>query len=196
MTKPKIAFSIAALFAVCLLCLTDSFAQAQSRTQAQQSYDVILQIVVASNNSAEKSDVSQSLTGVVKKLRADFPFANYRLAATYMQRVSNTGTFESKGAAYESNQNQAKGFPTFSEWTVSGLQNLLDEKGEETIQLQSFRFGQRIPVTASGAVTYEQVGLTTRFSLIKNTPTIVGSVMTAKPDELMFLILTVKPQGK
>ncbi len=190
MTKLKFAFSIAAF--VLLLSLTDSFAQNPLKTQAEPSFDVILQTVVASNNPIDKSDIPQTLSGVIKKLRADFPFSNYRLTSTYVQRVANLGNVEFKGVSNETNQNQDKNPATFSDWSLVGLENLLDEKGQATIQIQKFRFGQRVPIIVSSTVAYESVGFTTKFSLTKNVPTVVGSVTTAMPDELMFVILTVK----
>ncbi len=192
MTKLKFAFSIAAFVFILLSSLTDSFAQNPAKTQAEPSFDVILQTVIASNNPTDKSDTPQSLLGVIKKLRADFPFSNYRLTSTYMQRVANLGNIEFKGVSNEANQNQDKNPATFSEWSLVGLENLLDEKGQATIQVQRFRFGQRVPIIISSTVAYEPVGFTTKFSLTKNVPTVVGSVTTATPDELMFVILTVK----
>ncbi len=195
MNQPKFNFLIAAFFAVCLFSLNNAFAQTPSpKRLSEPSFDVVLQTVVASNNSADKSAVAQSLAGIIKKLKSDFAFSDYRLTSTFMQRVSNNGNIELKSVSYEENQN--KSFPVFSEWVLSGLQSLTDESGLETIQIQSFRFGQRVPVVANGGVNYEQTGLSNRFGLSKNTPTVVGSLTTSKPDELMFLILTVKPTDK
>ncbi|MDQ3062113.1 MAG: hypothetical protein M3R14_04520 [Acidobacteriota bacterium] len=192
MTKLKFVFSTVVFVFVLLLSLTDSFAQSPAKIPAEPSFDVILQTVVASNNPIDKSDIPQSLSVVIKKLRADFLFSNYRLTSIYMQRVANLGNVEFKGVSNETNQNQDKSPATFSDWSLVGLENLLDEKGQATIQIQKFRFGQRVPIIVSSTVTYESVGFTTKFSLTKNVPTVIGSVTTATPDELMFVILTVK----
>ncbi len=195
MNQPKITFLIAAFFIVGLFGLTDSFAQTPSpKRVSEPSFDVVLQTVVASNNPTEKSVVSQSLAGIVKKLKSDFPFSDYRLTSTFMQRVSNNGNIELKSVSYEAQQD--KNFPVFSEWAVSGFQNLTEENGREAIQIQNFRFGQRVPIVTGGGVNYEQTGLSNRFSLPKNTPTVIGSLTTSKPDELMFLVLTVKSAEK
>lgn len=195
MNQPKFNFLLAAFFAVCLFSLNNALAQTTvPKRQSEQSFDVVLQTVVASNNPADKSG-TQPIAAVVKKLKSDFSFSDYRLTSTFMQRVSNNGNVELKSVAYE--EKQDKNFPVFSEWEVNGLQNLADENGQETIQIQRFRFGQRIPIlNSSGTMGYESIGLSNRFSLQKNTPTVVGSITTAKPDELMFLILTVKQTEK
>lgn len=196
MNQPKLSFLIAAFFVVCLFSVNDALAQTTPPKRiSEPSFDVVLQTIVASNNSTEKATISQSLSNTVKKLKSDFPFSDFRLTSTSIQRVSNNGNIELKGVAYETDQD--KNLPTFSEWSLNGLQNLLAEDGQEMIQIQNFRFGQRVPVRGiNDSINYEPVGLTSRFGLMKNTPTVVGSVTTSKPDEMMFLILTVKSAEK
>ena len=204
MTKSKIAFSIAAFFSVCLLSLTNGSAQTSpTGKQVEPSYEVVLQTLVASNNANNKSDIPQTLAGAVKKLKANYSYSNYRLGATFYQRVANTGTIELKSVSNEAIPSQERNFTIFSEWTLNNLQTLPDAKGQNSIQFQSFRFGQRIPVITSSVkdengktnsvVNYEQVGLTIqRCSLTENVPTVIGSLSTLNPGELMFLVLTVK----
>ncbi len=204
MTKTKIAFSIAVFFSVCLLNLTNAFAQtAPNRNQIEPSYEVVLQTLIASNSANNKSEVPQTLSGAVKKLRITYPYSNYRLGATFYQRVANMGTIELKSVSSEAIPNQERNFSIFSEWTLFNLQNLPDTNGRNSLQFESFRFGQRIPVITSSVkdangivnsvVNYEQVGLTIkRCSLAENVPTVIGSVSTLEPDELMFLVLTVR----
>lgn len=203
MTKPKTIFTIVAFSFVCLLSLTNSFAQTDAKKTAEPSYEVVLQILTASNNLGDKTSVPPTLSNVVKKLKTIYSFSNYRLDSTYLQRVANTGNIEFKSVANEGNQNQENYNPIFSEWTLYGLQSMPDSKGQSSIQFQSFRFGQRVPVKTSSykddngktnnVVNYEQIGLTMqKFGVPENVPTIVGSLSTAKPNELMFLVLTVK----
>jgi hypothetical protein len=195
MTRIIKNFFIAAIFAAFLLGAAN-IATAQTSPKAiEPSFDVVLQTVVASNETGSKSGVPQSLANVVKKLKTDFPFSAYYLSATYMQRVSNRGNFDSRSVSYASEPN--KNLAVFSEWSIGGVESVTDEYRQESIQIQNFRFGQRLPIaTSNNAVAYEPVGLNTRFSLAKNTPTIIGSVTTSNPDELMFVILTVKSAEK
>lgn len=189
MNQPKTSFLLAAFFAVCL-SFTASFAQNSVNRSPEPSFDVILQTVIASN-AGNRSEIS-TLSNIVKKLKTEFPFSNYRLASTSIQRISNKGNAESKSVFYTTDKNLA----VFSEWTINNLESAIDEKNQETIQVQSFRFGQRIPIPINNATNYEQIGITARFSLPKNTPTVVGSLATANPDELMFIVMTVKPAEK
>ena len=204
MTKLKIAFSIGAFFAVSLFGLTDCFAQAATqKNQVEPSYDVILQTVIGSNNTGIKTDIPPTLSDLSKKMKANYSYSNYRLASTFLQRVANTGSVDFRGVVNETSSSPEKSYTSFIEWTLNNLQSLPNAKGQNSVQFQGFRFGQRIPIVSStvkdengkinSVVTYEQVGLTLqKFSLTENTPTLVGTLSTSKPDELMFLILTVR----
>lgn len=205
MNKPKISFPIAAFLFLCLFSLTNSFAQTEApQRQAEPSYEVVLHILTASNAAADKNSVPPALSNVVKNLKNTYAFSNYKLTSTYLGRIANTGNFEFKIVSNEANQNQENYVPVFSEWSLVALRNFLNEKGQNSIQFQSFRFGQRVPIRTaslkdesgktSNIINYEQIGLTMqKFSVPENVPTTVGSLSTAKPDELMFLVLTVKP---
>lgn len=190
MNKTKIPFSIAF---VCLLGLTNISAQTQNQPQqADTSYEVVLHILSASNNSAGKSSVPQSLSNIVKKLKNDFSFSNYNLDSTYLQRTA--GSIDFSAISNEPGANQ-ENFTIFSNWSLLGLKSFPNAQGRNLIQFQSLRFGQRVPVKSSaGVVNYEQVGITIqKFSVPEYVPTVVGSLSTSKSDELIFLILTVKP---
>ena len=196
MNKPKFIFSVVAFFVVCLFSATNFSAQTETQQrQAEPSYEVVLHLLTASNISSDKNSVPQSLSNVVKKLKTNYTFSNYRLASTYLGRIANTGNFEFKIVSNEASQNQENYVPVFSDWSLGTLRKLPNEKGQNSIEFQSFRFGQRVPVkTSAGVVNYEQIGLTmVKFSVPENVQTIVGSLSAAKPDELMFLVLTVKP---
>jgi len=203
MNKPKFPFSITAFFFICLLSFSNSFAQTEAKQQAEAVYEIVLQTLVASNNTSVKTDVSPSLSNVLKKLKTTYPFTNYRLTSTYLQRVANTGNIEFKSVTNEANQNQENYAPIFSEWSLVGLRNLPNARGQNSIQFQIFRFGQRVPIRTasykdesgklSSVVNYEQIGLTlNKFGLSENVPTVIGSLASAN-GEVMFLVLTVKP---
>lgn len=195
MNKPKFLFSIATFFLVCLVSLTNSFAQTENQSkQAERSYEIVLHTLIASNNADKSAAVPQTLSNVVKKLKTNYPLSDYRLTSTFLERISDKASFEFKSVAVGSVQNQENVVPVFSDWSINVVQSLPNEKGRNLIQFQGFRYGQRVPVrTSSGVVNYEQIGLTLqKLSLPENIPTVVGSLSTSKPDEMLFLVLTVK----
>lgn len=194
MTKTKIAFSIAAFFAVCFLGSTFCFAQTPQKTQAEPSYEVILQTVIGSNNAGNKNDFPQTLSETTKKLKANYSFTNYRLNSTHIQRVANSGNIELRSVSMETPFNQEKSYSIFSDWSLNNLQSLPNANGQNQIQIYNFRFGQKVPIVTAvfsnesgktnSVVSYEQIGVSIqRCSLPENVPTVVGSLPTTKPDE-------------
>ena len=201
MNKPKFIFKL--FLVLTILSVPNSFAQTNSKPiQAEPCYEVILQLLTASNNAAEKNSVPTALSNVVKKLKPNYNFSDYRLTTTFLQRTSDS--IEYKSLLNDFIQNQDKNMPVFLDWTMRNLRNMANAQGRNVIQFESFRFGARIPVVtgnfkdesgkSSPLINYEQIGITTtRVSLSENEPTVIGSLATSKPDELMFLVLTVKP---
>lgn len=193
MNKPKILFSIAAFLFVCLFSLPNSFAQIESQPKlAPANYEIVLQTITASNNAGDKTALPSSLANVVRKLKNTYSFSSYHLDSTYLQRTS--GSVELRSVANILNQNQENFVPVFSDWSLTGLKSFPDAQGKNTIQFQSFRYGQRVPVKASaGVVNYEQVGIKLdSFGVTENVPTVVSCLSTTKSDELIFLVLTVR----
>jgi hypothetical protein len=200
MNKPNFIFIAAAFSLVCLFSAANSFGQSQ---QPQTSYEVVLHVLTASNAASDKSiAVPQSLSNVVKKLKNNYSFANYRVSSTYLQRIANTGNMEFKGISNEPNQDVYA--PIFSEWTLGQLISLPDATQQNSILIQNFRFGQRVPVKtanykdesgkSNAVLNYEAVGLSLQKLILPvNVPTIIGNLSTSKADELTFLILTIKP---
>lgn len=198
MRKPKF-FILTVIF---LVGLTGVFAQTEEKAQVEQpSYEVLLQVLVGSNNpGADK--VPPALAATIKKLKSEYSFSNYNLAATYLERISLNGMVEHKGILNQLGQDQEKDI-YFTEWNLGGLRTALNSKGQPLVHFQNFRFGARVPIVVSVVkdakgdnnriVNYESIGVSVnRFNLPENSPTIIGSMSTQKTDEFVFLILTVR----
>ena len=197
MKKPKF-FIFAFIF---LTAISTVFAQNPDSERFQQSYEVVLNVVVGSNNASEKGKLPPSLSGVVGKLKNDYLYTNYHLAATFLERVSTNGVIGHAGILNQLDQTRQNSI-YYSDWGLSGLQAGKNDKGSDLIHFQSFNFGAKVPVVVAvntkgdgnQVVNYENIGIRiTRFNLPENTPTIIGSLATPKTDEFIFLILTVRP---
>lgn len=197
MTKPNFTFKVVVLFVLCFYAAAGaSFAQSNARSLADTGYDVVLQILVGSNDAGQKSIAPAGLSAVVKKINNNFSFSNYRLANTYISRVADTGGVEYKSLANDFGQTVAQDAPIFTDWSFAGLKDAAaNAPASNSIQIQSFRFGARVPVRmANNVVNYENIGLSlVRIGLSKNAPTLIGTLPTTKNGEAVFLILTVKP---
>ena len=203
MIKPKFVFCAAAFFLICFFNASNLTAQTPPNTikrQAETSYEIVFQVLIGSNASSEKSAAPPALASVVRKLKTNYAFSNYRVASTYIQRIADFGNATFNGVSNEPAQNAAA--PVFSKWSIDQFQVLPDASGRDSISIRNFSFGQRIPVRmgalddgdkTGGVVSYEQIGLTLGKLVVPvGEPTVIGNLSAAKPDELMFLILTVK----
>ena len=198
MNKPNFIFKIF-LFLVALSA-TNAVAQTENKPPtAEPTYEIVLQLLTASNAASDKSSAPAALAAVVKRLKTLYAFSDYRLTTTYLQRTSSSIEYKSLMNDFGSNADNSA--PTFSDWSLRNLRVLADSQGRKTIQFDSFRFGARVPIMvqsvadgkSSPVLNYEPIGISSsRFSLRENEPTIIGSLATAKADELTFLVLTVK----
>ena len=200
MTKPKFVFKF--LLFLVTLNLANAFAQTEDRPPtAEPCYEIVLQVLTASNQESDKNAASPALAPIVKRLRTLYAFTDYRLTTTYFQRASNSLEYKSQTSDFnrEANTNE----PVYVEWSLKNLRPFrLNSDNRQTIQFDSFRFNARVPVMiqtksedgkSSAVVSYELIGITnSRLSLKENEPTIVGSLTTSKTGGLIFLVLTVK----
>lgn len=186
---------------VFLFSLNVVFGQTEENKLIEPSYEVILHVVVASNNKGEKTVLPASLSPVISNLKKDYSYQNYNLAATFLERISTNGIIGHTGVLNQLDQTSQNNI-FYSDWGLSGLKAGKDEKGRDLINFQTFNFGAKIPVVvavnAKGdvnqVVNYENIGIRiNRFNLPENKPTIIGSLATPKTDEFIFLILTVRP---
>ena len=187
-------FSVFVIFAMSLCCFcAESFAQETRDVKlAEPSYEVVLQVLVASNAS-DNNQMPSSLAPIVRKLKATFPFADYRLTATYLSRVENGGTIENRGIIQETSTSTT---PTFQDWSLYGVKRVGGAGGQNLIQLGSFQFGTKFPIQLGQAASYDNTGLKiNRLNLAENTPTIIGTMNASKTNELIVLVLTVRPSN-
>lgn len=193
MNKLKKRFNVFTIFALFLCFAAPVFAQETKDVKlAEPSYEIVLQVLVASNTS-DNNQMPQSLGNVVKKLKTTFPYTDYRLTATYLNRVENGGTIESRGIIQETN---ASATPTFQNWSIYGVKRVADAGGQNLIQLGTFQFGTKFPIQMGQSVNYDDTGLKiNRLNLAENAPTIVGTMNASKTNELIVLVLTVRPSN-
>jgi hypothetical protein len=142
MNKPNFIFKT--FLFLCALCAANVFAQTDNKPpQADPCYEVVLQILVASNNPGEKSSLPPTLSNVVKKLKTNYSFTDYRLSTTFLQRTSSSVEYKSLLSDFTGlKDNNA---PVFSDWALRNLRSLPSAAGRNAIQFESFRFGARVP---------------------------------------------------
>lgn len=205
MKQPNFLRTSTVAFCLVLVSSIISFGQSdppKPPLQVEPSYDVSLHLLIGSNEGS-KSDLPASLANVSKQLKANFSFTNYRLASTFLGRISNNGNFEYKSAGNLFGK-EAEGTPqTFLEWTVANFRSMPTAKGQPGFQAQAFRFGARVPVQTtilqgeggkgSPVYNYESIGLSIgKIGLGENTPTLVGTLNLPGANGTIFLVMTIR----
>lgn len=171
----------------------------------ERNYDVQIYLMVGSNETAsERAGLPQSLEGVVRGLRTTLPFNNYRLAATFLNRVANGGSLQFNGVAGSLfTASPVPSSPTFYEFILDGINAGPGAAGQPIVQINRFKFTMRLPL-ATGSVqspngptfpviNYEPTGINTRVSINEGTPTLVGSMTTGRTEESYIVVANIRP---
>ena len=197
---------VVALSLFALICFNAFAASAQENNQktetAKESYEIVLQLL-KSNAPGEtgSTPLPNSLQPIAKKLRTDFAASDYGLVMTLLNRVSAEGSLEIKAVNPFSSQQTDIKSPGFYDLSLHGIKP--NQTG--TVQVDLLRFGIRIPVTtfvanngnSTPVTNYENLGITSRpLSIDLNEPTVVGTLTTSRPNELLVLVMTVKPENR
>lgn len=198
MNQSKRYSSLLALTLLILIASQAALGQGEPAPKLEPSYEIALQVVIGSNDAASRADLPSNLSAISKHLKANFPFSNYRLANTFLGRVSNTGNIEYKSISNILGQETEAESQTFLEWSLTNFRST-----ENKFQARTFRFGARVPVRTGASkdeagkmipiVNYEAVGLSlVTLGLPANTPTLVGTISLPRTTGTIFLIATVK----
>jgi hypothetical protein len=197
MNRVKQAFKFSALPLLVLFTLSTAFAQSDPG-QIEPSYEVALHVVIGSNEAGSRTELPASLSAVSKHLKNNFSFSDYRLANTFLGRISNTGNIEYKSVSNILGQESDAESQTFLEWSMGNFRSM-----PTGFQARSFRFGARVPVRTGSfkdesgkmnpVVNYESVGLTmSMIGLPANKPTLIGTISLPKTVGTIFLVATIR----
>lgn len=183
----------------------ESTATQKAESNDETNLDTQLYLIVGTNQDVSDPKLPTALEPVVKQLRATLPFKNYRLAATLINRVKNEGRLNLNwisGPLSQPATAVATMTPSFSQFNVRLVRIVRSSEGHQTVQMQGFNFGTRIPVqvqsiAASGAVApptfnYESTGLSTDISMREGEPVIVGTLNAGPSGDAIILVVSAK----
>jgi hypothetical protein len=183
-------------------------ARRQTAARAETNFEVQTHVLVTSEGAEGASNVPRSLDGVVRQLKSLLPPADYRLAATFVNRVRDEGGFEVKSAGASPFGAPEPNPLTPSIFQLSlAVKSLDDTSGGRYVRVQPFRLGLKIPIQTSSVfgdkpgqgypvIQYEDTGLNTQMSVREGEPTLVGTLNTSRPGQLFVIVLTVRRVGK
>jgi hypothetical protein len=197
MNQSKPASLLFVLPLIILALLSTAIAQSEGGQQLEPSYEITLHVVIGSNEPASRSDLPANLSAVTKHLKSNFSFSNYRLANTFLGRITNNGNLEYKSVSNILGQETDAESQTFLEWSLGPFRVM-----QNGFQAGRFRFGARIPVRTVGfkdngvanpVTNYESIGLNMNMiGLPASTPTLVGTISLPKTTGTIFLVATVR----
>ena len=175
--------------------------------RAEVNHEVHLHLLVTAEGAEAGPRPPQSLDGVVRQLKSAFPSAEYRLAATFINRVRDGGGFEVKNAGLSwPNPAQPSGrlAPTSYQFSLSGVKLLDASSAQPSINVQQFRLAMRAPVMSASAAAegggrgqvshHEEVGLSTMLSVREGEPALVGTLVA--PGQTFIVVLTIRRTGR
>ena len=147
--------------------------------------------------------VPQALEGVVRQLKATLPSSDYRLAATFVNRVRDGATFDIKtagGGPLAPTQNPLT--PTFFQISLTNVRLIDPASAQPSINIQHFRLGMKVPIQMAAVagdkgqsypvINYEDVGVTTQLSVREGEPTLVGTLNSGRAGQLFVIVITVR----
>jgi len=168
-----------------------------------------LYLIVGTNQEVPDPKLPVSLEGVVKQLRANLPFKNYRLAATMINRVKNEGRLELSwiGGPMTLAAGPTPALnPSFSNFSIRMVKVAPASSGEPIVQMQGFNFGARVPIQVAGAIAangavaptinYERTGVATDVSMREGEPVIVGTLNIGPSGDAIILVVSAKRTPK
>lgn len=180
--------------------------QASRQPRGNANHEVQLHLLVTSAAQDEGAPVPRALEGVVRQLRASLPPSEYRLAATFINRVRDGGAREVKsaGGAPFSQATANSMTPTFFQFSMVEVK--LDEE-QGMVNMRSFRLGLKVPIQTAAVgggdkstsgypvIQYEDTGITTQLGVRDGEPTLVGTLSTSRPGQLFVVVMTIKRAG-
>ena len=184
-----------------------SSGQQQAAARAETNFEVQTHVLVTAEGSDDASKIPKTLDGVMRQLKSMLPPADYRLAATFVNRVKDDGGFEVKSAGASPFGGPEPNPLTPSIFQLSlAVKSLDDASGVRYVRVQPFRLGLKIPIQTASAYTdkgqgypviqYEDTGLNTQMSVREGVPTLVGTLNTSRPGQLFVIVITVRRVGR
>ena len=200
------------LLSLFLICGSVQAQSSQTETREDQAnLETQLYLIVGTNQdvAAAEAKLPSSLDSVIKQLRANLPYKNYRLAATLINRVKNEGKLDLSwiGGPLASPLGATTATtPSFSQFKVRQVKLVRTSEGDQLVQMLGFNFGARIPIqgiggiAASGAAlptfNYENTGISTDISMREGEPVIVGTLNAGPSGDAIILVMSAKRTAK
>ncbi|CAN5817842.1 hypothetical protein BH18ACI4_BH18ACI4_21380 [soil metagenome] len=185
-----------------------SGSSAKETKDDETNLDTQLYLLIATNQNVDDAKLPSPLAPVVAQLRASLPFKNYRLTATFINRVKNDGRLSLQwvGGPLLPSAAASATTPSFNEFKVNNVKITADAGGRDVVRMEGFRFGARIPIQtgttvasngpAAPVIHYENTGLNTDISMREGEPVIVGTLNVGPSGDAIILVISAQRSSK
>jgi hypothetical protein len=165
--------------------------------------EFFVHVLIASNSELPPGDFPPGLNPVIKQLQTTLRYKNYGLMTSSIHRtkervggVKNSGVAESKLLNFAT----PMGNPVFYQYSLDQI--TLESPGDlptatagspsggQRVQIGSFIFSMRIPLTMGSTIQYENVGFQTPVAVREGEKVVVGT--TSMGDKGLIVVLSAK----
>lgn len=200
-------FTLSCLLFFCCVVSASNVEAQNTSTPAPRgtdiNHDVQLYLLIGSNSEGERSQLPTELRAVAKGLQASLPYTNYRVVATFLNRVKDGSSLEVSGVGNSllpTTTTASQNTPLFYNFSLQPVKLVADSVVGEVVQVERLKFGMRVPTVVGTPgqgggfpqVNYESVGLNTSVSMREATPVVIGTLASNRPDEVLVLVAQVK----
>lgn len=169
-----------------------------------------LYLLVGTSQPVDDGRMPPDLEPVMKQLRTSFPFKNYRLVATLINRVRHDSQLSLNwigGPLMASPSAATAGItPTFNTFRIGNVKLVTDSAGRPIVRMANFSFGARIPIQtatlvaanapAGPVINYEHTGLLTDISMGEGEPVVVGTLNVGPSGDAIILVISARRTNK
>jgi hypothetical protein len=149
-------------------------------------------VLIASNLAAGAEEYPAELGDVVKQLKTALKYKSYSLMTSGIHRakegpgsVGNSGVAESK--LFSSVPTPPN--PIFYEYSLDAI-SIDSSSGSPSVQINSFHFNMRVPLSLGTSVQYQNVGFRSPVGLRQGEKVVVGS--TTMGDKGLVVVVSAK----
>jgi hypothetical protein len=160
--------------------------------------EVQLYLLVTVEGTTEgAAKLPQALDGVVRQLKASLPPADYRLAATFINRVKSGGSFEasSVGGSAPTGSPQGVPMPASYQFALTDVRAADGPQSEGSVNVRQLRFNIRLPIQVAdrpGVIQFQETGLNTQMSVREGEPTLVSTLNSSSAGRFFALVITIR----
>ena len=191
------------VFSFLLLGVSANIVAQSDPPQAGPSFEVTLNVLAGSNDTAQKAELPQGFASITRQLKVTFGYSNFRLVNTYIGRIGDNGSIQYQSVANGLGSDPQER-PVFLDWQLQNLRSVPASAGSGAFQILGFHFGAKVPVRTAGGVdpsgkalsvfNYEPIGLNVnRMSVNQGRPVLIGTMELPQTTGTMFLVLSVNP---